>query len=324
MKILVTGVAGFIGMHLSIRLLKLGHSVVGIDNLNDYYVVSLKYARLEELNRCEGDFTFFKIDITDKDAIETLFSDHSFDTVCNLAAQAGVRYSITNPESYIQSNLIGFFTILEACRNHKIKHLVYASSSSIYGRNVKTPYSIEDKTDSPVSLYAATKKAGELMAYSYSHLYGFKATGLRFFTVYGPWGRPDMAPFLFTDAIVNGRKISVFNNGDMSRDFTYIDDVVDGIVSSIDNPSKELIHRIFNLGDNTPIHLMDFIKCIEQSTKMEAQKEFLPMQKGDVVSTCADITESTLELNYYPKTKIKEGVDKFVEWFMEFYKLGNK
>lgn len=321
MKILVTGAAGFIGMHLCMRLLKLGHSVVGVDNLNDYYAVSLKYARLKELNSSEGDFTFFKIDITDKDAIKTLFSDNSFDTVCNLAAQAGVRYSITNPESYIESNLIGFFTILEACRNHKIKHLVYASSSSVYGNNQKTPYSIEDKTDSPVSLYAATKKANELMAYSYTHLYGFKATGLRFFTVYGPWGRPDMAAFLFTDAIVNGRKIKVFNHGDMYRDFTYIDDVVDGIAASISNPSKESNHRIFNLGNNNPISLMDFIKCVEQSIGIEAEKEFLPMQKGDVERTFADITESTTELNYQPKTDVKEGVDRFVQWFKEFHNL---
>lgn len=319
MKILVTGAAGFIGMHLCMRLLKLGHSVVGVDNLNDYYAVSLKYARLKELNSSEGDFSFFKIDITDKDAIKTLFSDNSFDTVCNLAAQAGVRYSITNPESYIESNLIGFFTILEACRNHKIKHLVYASSSSVYGNNQKTPYSIEDKTDSPVSLYAATKKANELMAYSYTHLYGFKATGLRFFTVYGPWGRPDMAAFLFTDAIVNGRKIKVFNHGDMYRDFTYIDDVVEGIAASINNPSKEANHRIFNLGNNNPISLMDFIKCVEQSIGIEAEKEFLPMQKGDVERTFADITESTTELNYQPKTDVKEGVDRFVKWFKQFH-----
>lgn len=329
MRILVTGAAGFIGMHLCLRLLKLGHIVVGIDNINDYYDVTLKYDRLKELGMkgdiytddftC-GDFSFKKIDITDVAALSGLFATSSFDVVCNLAAQAGVRYSITHPESYIKSNLFGFYSILEMCRNFKIKHLVYASSSSVYGNNKKTPYSVEDKTDTPVSLYAATKKSNELMAYSYTHLYGFKATGLRFFTVYGPWGRPDMAPYLFTDAILHDRSIKVFNYGDMSRDFTYIDDVIDGLVASIEKPSEVLGHRIFNLGDNNPVRLLDFIAIVEKCTGKKAQKNLLPMQDGDVQVTYANIEESTQELNYKPKIALEEGIEKFVKWFKEVKK----
>lgn len=322
MKLLITGAAGFIGMHLCMRMVKMGHSVVGIDNLNSYYDVELKHARLSQLNSCEGDFLFEKIDIIDKESLATLFSAHHFDTVCNLAAQAGVRYSISNPETYIESNLCGFYNILEACRNFKVSHLVYASSSSVYGKNEKLPYSVEDKTDSPVSLYAATKKAGELLAYSYTHLYDFKATGLRFFTVYGPWGRPDMAPYLFTSAILNNKTMKVFNNGDMYRDFTYIDDIIDGIVATIENPPKEENHRVFNLGNNHPVSLMDFIKIIEQTAGKEAQKEFLPMQQGDVYYTYADIKESSTQLNYTPKVGLKEGISKFVKWYKEWVLKG--
>lgn len=318
MKILVTGAAGFIGMHLCVRLLEKGHSVVGIDNLNNYYDVELKHARLEKLNSCVGDFSFEKIDITDQGSLTALFATNLFDSVCNLAAQAGVRYSISNPETYIQSNLFGFFNLLEACRNFKIPHLVYASSSSVYGKNETLPYSVNDKTDSPVSLYAATKKANELLAYSYTHLYGFKATALRFFTVYGPWGRPDMAPYLFTDAILNDRTIKVFNNGDMYRDFTYIDDIIDGIVATIEKPSKQESHRVFNLGNNHPVCLIDFIKTIESVAGKEATKEFLPMQPGDVHSTFADITESSTELGYCPKVDLKEGISHFVKWYREW------
>lgn len=318
MKILITGAAGFIGMHLCIRLLEKGHSVVGIDNLNDYYDVELKHARLKKLNSFKGDFSFEKIDITDQISLTALFATNLFDSVCNLAAQAGVRYSISNPETYIQSNLFGFFNLLEACRNFKIPHLVYASSSSVYGKNETLPYSVNDKTDSPVSLYAATKKANELLAYSYTHLYGFKATALRFFTVYGPWGRPDMAPYLFTDAILNDRTIKVFNNGDMYRDFTYIDDIIDGIVATIEKPSKQESHRVFNLGNNHPVCLIDFIKTIESVAGKEATKEFLPMQPGDVHSTFADISESSTELGYCPKVDLKEGISHFVKWYREW------
>lgn len=325
MKILVTGAAGFIGMHLSLKLLELGHTVVGIDNINDYYDVNLKYARLRKLGMPtyiyeedfhNGNFSFFKIDITNNERLKQLFENNAFDTVCNLAAQAGVRYSITHPESYIQSNLVGFYNILEACRNYHIEHLVYASSSSVYGCNTKVPYSINDKTDSPVSLYAATKKAAELLAYSYTHLYGFKATGLRLFTVYGPWGRPDMAPCIFTDAILHDRTIQVFNNGNMSRDFTYIDDIIDGIVSAINTPPTIQNHRVFNLGDNDPVNLLDFISYIEKHTGKKAKKELLPMQNGDVERTYADITESSKELHYIPKVNLDEGIKRFVEWLM--------
>lgn len=330
MEILVTGAAGFIGMHLSKRLVAMGHTVVGIDNLNDYYDVKLKYARLVQLGMRSteyiedftvGDFTFMKIDITNNKELKKLFDNSSFDVICNMAAQAGVRYSITNPDSYIQSNIIGFFNILEACRNYKVKHLVYASSSSVYGSNEETPYSVEDKTDSPVSLYAATKKSGELLAYSYALLYDFKATGLRFFTVYGPWGRPDMAPYLFTNEVLHNRPINVFNNGDMSRDFTYIDDIVDGIVQAIQNPPKESNHRVFNLGNNHPESLLDFISYIEKYTGKQAKKEFLPMQKGDVHRTFADITLSTNELGYQPSVGLEKGISLFVDWFRYYESL---
>lgn len=330
MEILVTGAAGFIGMHLSKRLVAMGHTVVGIDNLNDYYDVKLKYARLVQLGMRSteyiedftvGNFTFMKIDITNNKELKKLFDNSSFDVICNMAAQAGVRYSITNPDSYIQSNIIGFFNILEACRNYKVRHLVYASSSSVYGSNEETPYSVEDKTDSPVSLYAATKKSGELLAYSYALLYDFKATGLRFFTVYGPWGRPDMAPYLFTNAVLHNRPINVFNNGDMSRDFTYIDDIVDGIVQAIQNPPKESNHRVFNLGNNHPESLLDFISYIEKYTGKQAKKEFLPMQKGDVHRTFADITLSTNELGYQPSVGLEKGISLFVDWFRYYESL---
>lgn len=329
MEILVTGAAGFIGMHLSKRLVAMGHTVVGIDNLNDYYDVNLKYARLRELGMStseykedftNGNFSFVKMDITNKVELQKLFDISSFDVICNMAAQAGVRYSITNPESYIKSNLIGFFNILEVCRNYKVSHLVYASSSSVYGSNENTPYSVDDKTDSPVSLYAATKKSGELLAYSYANLYDFRATGLRFFTVYGPWGRPDMASYIFTDAVIHNRPINVFNNGDMSRDFTYIDDIIDGIVKSIQHPPQKSNHCVYNLGNNHPESLLNFIGYIEKCTGKQAKKEFLPMQKGDVHRTYADITLSTQELGYQPTTSLEEGICRFVEWSRSFVK----
>lgn len=325
MKILVTGAAGFIGMHLCLRLIKDGHSVVAIDNLNDYYDVNLKYARLQQLGMNSsvyeadfacGNFSFHKIDIVDNERLMEVFKSNSFDVVCHLAAQAGVRYSITNPDSYIESNLVGFFNILECCRWCTIPHLVYASSSSVYGGNKKLPYSIDDATETPVSLYAATKKSNELLANSYSSLYGFKATGLRFFTVYGPWGRPDMAPYIFTESVLKDREIRVHNNGNMSRDFTYIDDIIDGVVASIERPSQTINHRLFNLGNGSPVNLIDFICHIEKSCGKIAKMRMLPMQKGDVISTCADISLSSRELNYYPKIGIEEGLSRFVEWFV--------
>ncbi|WDE99124.1 NAD-dependent epimerase [Lentisphaera profundi] len=340
-KILITGVAGFIGYHLAKRLISLGYQVVGIDNLNDYYDVNLKLSRLKELgintysfetNKHEK-FIFQKIKLQDTDAINELFQKHSFDAVCNLAAQAGVRYSIENPAEYIQSNLTGFGNILEACRNFKIKHLVYASSSSVYGLNNQSPFSETHSTDHPISLYAATKKSNEMMAHSYSHLYDLPTTGLRFFTVYGPWGRPDMALFLFTDAILNDKVIKVFNNGDMYRDFTYIDDIVSGINKALISPPKRnnelkslstdtssAPYEIYNIGNNKPVSLMDFIKAIETATGIQAKKEYLPLQAGDVVSTHADCAKIIKQLDYKSHTSIDDGVNQFVQWYKTFYK----
>lgn len=314
MKILVTGAAGFIGAHLSLRLLELGHKVTGIDNLNDYYSVELKLARLELVNG-RSNFKFQKVDISDKKAMCSIFEEHRFDVVCNMAAQAGVRYSITNPDSYVISNLVGFVNVLECCRNYGVKHLVYASSSSVYGGNKDVPYSVENVTDSPLSLYAATKKSNELMAYTYTHLYGFRSTGLRFFTVYGPWGRPDMAPFIFTDSIINGRTIKVYNNGNMRRDFTYIDDIVDGVVAAVERPSDTVEHRVFNLGNNNPTNLIDFIAHIERITNRRAVIDYLPMQPGDVYETYADISESSRDLDFVPKISLAEGLERFVAWY---------
>lgn len=340
MKILVTGAAGFIGFHLSKSLIKSGHEVVGLDNINDYYDINLKYARLNELdvlrNEAEvflnitkgeryGDsFQFVRMNLEDRDNLPTLFKEHQFDVVCNLAAQAGVRYSIENPEAYIDSNIVGFLNILECCRHNKIKHLLYASSSSVYGENKKVPFSTDDNVDYPISLYAATKKSNELMAYTYSHLYGLPTTGLRFFTVYGPWGRPDMAIYLFADAISKGKSIKVFNNGNMSRDFTYIDDIVNGIEILLANPSKKQsdkpAYKISNIGNGNPQSLRTFIKAIELGFGIEAKKEYLPMQAGDVPQTWADVSEIE-KLGYKSTIEIEEGIPKFVNWFMEFNKI---
>jgi len=340
MKILVTGSAGFIGFHLCSALLKQGHQVVGLDNINDYYDVNLKYARLNELgisrkdaegflNKSESsiyksDFIFIRMNLEDREELPSLFKEHKFDVVCNLAAQAGVRYSIENPEAYIDSNIVGFLNILECCRYHKIEHLLYASSSSVYGKNKKIPFSIDDNVDHPISLYAATKKSNELMAHTYSHLYEIPTTGLRFFTVYGPWGRPDMAPMLFADAISNNRPIQVFNYGNMSRDFTYIDDIVIGIEILLANPPQKtvenLAYRIYNIGNGNPESLGDFIKAIEFSLEAEAKKEFLPMQAGDVPQTWADISEIE-KLGYKSNTLIEEGVKSFIKWFKIYHKI---
>ena len=337
MKILVTGAAGFIGFHLSKSLLEKGHDIVGIDNINDYYDVNLKYARINELgiarkeaevflkisqsSTYESSFQFVRMDLEDRQELPDLFTAHQFDIVVNLAAQAGVRYSIENPNAYIDSNVVGYLNILECCRYHKIKHLLYASSSSVYGENIKVPFSTDDNVDHPISLYAATKKSNELMAHCYSHLYGIPTTGLRFFTVYGPWGRPDMAIYLFAKAISEGRTIKVFNNGNMSRDFTYIDDIINGIEILLENPpikkEDKPAYRISNIGNGSPQSLADFIKAIETSFGKEAKKEYLPMQAGDVPQTWADVSDIE-KLGYKSATKIKKGVAQFVAWFKEY------
>lgn len=330
MKILVTGAAGFIGFHLVEALVKLGYIVVGIDNINDYYDVNLKYARLMEsgisrqritdngnlVQSSEHDkYRFAKIDITDLPKLEQLFKVEEFTHVINLAAQAGVRYSIENPHAYVQSNLVGFVNILECCRHNKIEHLVYASSSSVYGANSKVPFSEDDRVDHPVSLYAATKKSNELMASTYSHLYDLPTTGLRFFTVYGPWGRPDMAPMLFADAIMKGQPIKVFNNGDMQRDFTYIDDIVEGVVRCIlVLPTKKPKAEIFNIGNSNPIDLMEFISTMESCLAIKAEKVFMPMQQGDVKVTYANTEKLSNKINYKPNSSLKRGVGEFVRW----------
>jgi len=348
MKILVTGAAGFIGYHLSKKLLERGDEVVGIDNINDYYDVNLKYGRLDALgiereSIVEGQascsakydaFTFIKLDIANREGMEKLFETEHFDAVMNLAAQAGVRYSLENPHTYIDSNVVGFMNILEGCRHSGVTNLAYASSSSVYGLNTSQPFQTSDHTDHQVSIYAATKKSNEMMAHTYAHLYGIRATGLRFFTVYGPWGRPDMAPMLFTDAILNNRAINVFNHGKMSRDFTYIDDIVDGIIKVIDNPATpcdtfDTVHpnpslssapyRIYNIGNNAPVSLMGFIETIEDALGKEAEKNFMEMQAGDVVSTYADTTPLMQNFGYQPNTSLDYGVSKFVKWYKDFY-----
>ncbi len=326
--ILVTGAAGFIGYYLSERLLGEGHTVLGFDNLNDYYDVNLKNARLGLLEKNDM-FTFVKGDLADKQAVEEIFKKFKPDIVVNLAAQAGVRYSITNPEAYISSNMIGFFNILEACRNYPVEHLVYASSSSVYGTNKKVPYSTEDKVDNPVSLYAATKKSNELMAHAYSKLYKIPATGLRFFTVYGPMGRPDMAYFGFTNKIINGEKIQIFNHGDMKRDFTYIDDIVTGIVNVMKKPPVEnedgARYKVYNIGNNKPENLLYFVETLEKCliregiTDKPAEKEFLPMQQGDVYQTYADVDDLIKDFNFKPNTSLEEGLSRFAKWYKEFY-----
>ena len=334
MIILVTGAAGFIGSNLARELLLRGDKVIGIDNLNDYYDVNLKYDRLKSLEKFE-DFKFIKLDLADKAGIDNLFNNYEFDVVVNLGAQAGVRYSITNPQAYMDSNMTGFFNILEACRhsydNNKpgVKHLVFASSSSVYGTNKKIPYSTDDKVDNPVSLYAATKKSNELMAHVYAKLYGLPCTGLRFFTVYGPMGRPDMAYFGFTNKMVKGQTIQIYNHGDMYRDFTYIDDIVKGIISVVDkvpSPTEDNAkYKIYNIGNNKPESLMYFVETLEQCLLEEgiisepAKKEFLPMQPGDVYQTYADVDDLIKDFNFKPNTSLKEGLSKFAKWYKEYY-----
>jgi UDP-glucuronate 4-epimerase len=335
MKILVTGAAGFIGMHASQVLLARGDEVVGIDNLNDYYDPQLKLDRLARLTPNSG-FRFVKLDVADRPGMEKLFAEEKFDRVIHLAAQAGVRYSLQNPHAYIESNVVGFTNILEGCRHNKVQHLVYASSSSVYGGNTKMPFSEHDSVDHPVSLYAATKKANELMAHTYSHLYGLPTTGLRFFTVYGPWGRPDMALFLFTKAILEGRPIDVFNHGKMKRDFTYIDDIVEGVIRTLDrvaepdaafdplnpDPARGAApYRVFNIGNHDPVELMSFIEAIEEAVGQKAEKNFLPMQDGDVPATYADTAELNAWTGFAPATSVGEGVGRFVEWYRSYYEL---
>jgi len=333
MKILVTGAAGFIGFHTARALLDRGDHVVGLDNLNDYYDVTLKQARLAQLEGRNG-FNFAKIDLSDRSAMEDLFAREKFDRVIHLAAQAGVRYSIENPHAYVNSNLTGFMNILEGCRHSNVQHLVYASSSSVYGANTAKPFSIHQNVDHPLSLYAATKKSNELMAHTYAHLYGLPVTGLRFFTVYGPWGRPDMALFLFTKKILAGEPIDVFNNGEHSRDFTYIDDIVEGVVRSVDRvaaPNEDWSgdapdpgtsaapYRLYNIGNNNPVQLMDYIACLEKALGKKATKNFLPMQPGDVPETYADIDDLARDIGYQPATRIEDGIAKFIEWYREHY-----
>ncbi|MCM0605508.1 MAG: NAD-dependent epimerase [Xanthomonadaceae bacterium] len=317
--VLVTGAAGFIGMHLCRALLERGLEVIGIDNLNDYYDPKLKLARLKQLEGRPG-FRFLKLDISNTNETSELFRSYKFDRVAHLAAQVGVRYSVKNPHSYISSNILGFTNILEGCRHSGVKHLVYASSSSVYGLNAKMPFSTEDKTDQPVSLYGATKKANELMAHSYSHLYGLPTTGLRFFTVYGPWGRPDMAPMLFADAISSGKTLDVFNNGEMKRDFTYVGDVVESLVRILDiipSASGKVPFEVYNIGNHTPVELMTFIKTLEDALEKKAKLYFLPMQPGDMTATYADVSALEKATGFTPKTSLKEGISKFIQWYRE-------
>ena len=355
MKILVTGTAGFIGFHLANRLLQRGDEVVGLDNINDYYDIRVKYGRLQNSGIIEniedGDnieynkliqsknydkYKFIKLNLEDKENLDKLFKEEKFDAVCNLAAQAGVRYSLTNPMSYMNSNIIGFMNILEACRNFEVKNLSYASSSSVYGLNQKQPFSTHDSVNHPISLYAASKKSNELMAHTYSHLFNISTTGLRFFTVYGPWGRPDMALFLFTKAILEDKPIDVFNYGNMQRDFTYVDDIVEGIVRVIDNPAKanesfdplnpdpassSAPYKVYNIGNNAPVKLMDFIEALEEKIGKKAKKNMLPIQPGDVPSTYADVNDLINDLGYKPQTPIKEGISKFVDWYRNFFNI---
>ncbi len=331
-RILVTGSAGFIGFHLVKALLDNGYDVIGLDNLNDYYDVKLKESRLEEIEEfiskknIEHEYQFIKLDLYNQKTLKNLFEENEFDVVVNLAAQAGVRYSLVNPNAYIESNLVGFSNILECCRYNKIKHLIFASSSSVYGLNTKQPFSTLDKTDYPISLYAATKKSNELLAYSYSHLYEIPTTGLRFFTVYGPNGRPDMAYFKFVESILNNKSISLFNEGNMERDFTYIDDVTSSLIQLIDRaPKPQIIEstnshapfRLFNIGNNNPISLSKFIEAIEKALGKKAKKDLLPMQPGDVESTFAEIDELYDEIGFKPTTSIEKGIEKFVEWYLE-------
>ncbi|WP_136481112.1 NAD-dependent epimerase [Cognatitamlana onchidii] len=337
-KVLVTGAAGFIGFYVTRLLLKQGFKVVGLDNLNDYYDVNLKLARLKELGVIDNtvafnqvyksasysNFSFVKMNLDNRTTLPQLFKDKNFDIVCNLAAQAGVRYSLENPEPYVDSNVVGFLNLLECCRHFNIKHLVYASSSSVYGLNKNVPFSTKDNVDNPISLYAATKKSNELMAHTYSHLFNIPTTGLRFFTVYGPWGRPDMAMFLFTDAIVKNKTIKVYNYGNMERDFTYIDDIAEGIVRVINTPvmlrrDRKEIYKIYNIGNNKSVKLLDFIKQIELNLGKEAKKSMLPIQPGDVERTWANVDDLIRDYDYHPDTSIEEGVKKFIDWYKGYY-----
>ncbi|MDQ6989373.1 MAG: NAD-dependent epimerase [Mariprofundaceae bacterium] len=312
-NILITGAAGFIGAHVCHALLKAGHDVLGLDNLNDYYDVSLKQARLQWFVDMPN-FNFHQLDLADREGMETLFVEHDFDVVINLAAQAGVRYSIDHPHAYADSNLLGFLNVLEGCRQSKVEHLLYASSSSVYGENSKVPFAVEDRVDHPISLYAATKKSNELMAHAYAHLYGISMTGLRFFTVYGPWGRPDMAYFKFTKAICEGKPIDVYNHGKMQRDFTYIDDVVEAVLRLAEKtPPYE--YKIYNIGNHAPETLMSFIQAIEQALGQEAEKNYLPMQAGDVLTTYADVQDLKRDVGFSPQTPLEQGIKKFVNWY---------
>ena len=358
MKILVTGTAGFIGSHLAIKLLERGDEVVGLDNINDYYDQKVKYGRLQRggiidtledgpniesnkilTSKTNSNYKFIKMNLEDKDAIMELFKNEQFDAVCNLAAQAGVRYSLTNPDAYMDSNIIGFMNILEACRHNDVKNLCYASSSSVYGLKEELPFSTNHDVSHPISLYAASKKANELMAHTYSHLFDISTTGLRFFTVYGPWGRPDMALYLFTKAALEGNTIDVFNNGEMLRDFTYIDDIVEGIVRVIDNPAKKdenwngktgqvstssAPYKVYNIGNNNPVKLMDFITAIENRLGKKISKNMMPIQPGDVPATFADVKDLVEDLGYKPETPIQDGVNQFVDWYLEFFGFDSK
>jgi len=350
MKILVTGTAGFIGSHLATRLLERGDEVIGLDSINDYYDQSVKFGRLTRAgieirdiqdnklitSTSQPNYRFVKMQLEDRDAINKLFAEEKFDAVCNLAAQAGVRYSLINPAAYVDSNIIGFLNILEACRHTGVRNLSFASSSSVYGLNEALPFSTSHNVDHPISLYAASKKSNELMAHTYSHLFNIPATGLRFFTVYGPWGRPDMALFLFTKAALEGRSIDVFNHGDMLRDFTYIDDIVEGVVRVIDNPARpnaswsgkqpdpstsSAPYKIYNIGNNNPVKLMDFIDAIEKALGKTIEKNMLPIQAGDVPATYADVSDLVENLNYQPATPVQMGIDNFVKWYREFFKV---
>lgn len=350
MKVLVTGSAGFIGFHLVNKLIERGDEVIGLDNINDYYEVSLKYGRLADAGISQDEiqtgrfvqskrfrsYRFVKEDLTSKEFLLKLFKSEQFDAVVNLAAQAGVRYSLEKPDEYISSNVQGFLNILEACRHYPVKHLVYASSSSIYGTNTKIPFSTEDVVDHPISLYAASKKSNELMAHTYSHLFNIPTTGLRFFTVYGPWGRPDMALFLFTRKILNGDPIQVYNNGEMKRDFTYIDDIVEGIVKVLDKPESvnnnsdgdrlealktKTPYKLYNIGNSSPVLLTDFIDALEESIGQNAERQLMPLQPGDVLSTWADVRDLIRDINYQPKTELRVGISNFVKWYRDFYKV---
>ena len=334
-NVLITGAAGFIGFNLAKRLMDRGIHVFGIDNMNTYYDVRLKEDRLQRLQSYEN-FSFLQMDIADQDAVQTLFSQNQFEVVVNLAAQAGVRYSLENPQAYVQANLVGFVNILEGCRHHQVQHLVFASSSSVYGANTNMPFSVHHNVDHPVSLYAASKKSNELMAHTYSHLYGLCCTGLRFFTVYGPWGRPDMALFLFTRAILEGKPIQVFNHGKMQRDFTYIDDIVEGVVrvmGRLPEPNPEwrgdrpdpgtsyAPYKIYNIGNNAPVELNYFIKTIEDALGKKAQKEFLDLQPGDVPATYANVDDLILDVGFKPQTPIESGIKHFIDWYKNYYKV---